>query len=553
MEENISKNFVIGIGGTGMRCLESFTHMCAMGLFDQKEFNVLTLDTDYLNGNKQRTESLIELYNQIKKTDQEASGFANNDTFFSAKINLFKCVADYSGGDGSPGSDFETIAKLENNPDAQILADLFLSKRVQGFDLAHGYRAQTHLGSYLMYHALLEIAARLGKGTNIKEQDKDFGRFLDLLMRAGENARVFVFGSVFGGTGASSIPVIPKALQDAMRRKSENSAIHPDTVYGATLLTEYFEFKPPTEDEKKEKKDGIIADSSFFTLNSQAALSFYENDITVKKSYKKMYHVGWPVDPIDYSKDKNEAKTNTGGDTQKNGCHLVDFLCATAAWDFFNTAKDGFKADEAVVYYKSFKLNNNILDIDHNDILGDGNNAKLFVKKFNSFYRFMHMVLSVGMGASGENNGVKAFQVRLNKNNIKDYDTLSTEFMADLNKFMRMFGYSINPNNNKFNSGWIYQIKNSFEGKFVLENSSFTTEIKELGSKFNFGKLYSDDHEFNWKDGSLIGSNDGADWADEVVKKLLEVKPSTNAQILNNKKEEFIAHIYNALNSIKTN
>ena len=46
----------------------------------------------------------------------------------------------------------------------------------------------------------------------------------------------------------------------------------------------------------------------------------------------------------------------------------------------------------------------------------------------------------------------------------------------------------------------------------------------------------TDDHEFNWKDGSLIGSNDGADWADEVVKKLLEVKPSTNAQILNNKK-----------------
>ena len=32
--------------------------------------------------------------------------------------------------------------------------------------------------------------------------------------------------------------------------------------------------------------------------------------------------------------------------TQKNGCHLVDFLCATAAWDFF-TAKDGFKADKA--------------------------------------------------------------------------------------------------------------------------------------------------------------------------------------------------------------
>ena len=38
------KNFIIGVGGTGMRCLETFTHMCAMGLYDGMEFNVLTLD-----------------------------------------------------------------------------------------------------------------------------------------------------------------------------------------------------------------------------------------------------------------------------------------------------------------------------------------------------------------------------------------------------------------------------------------------------------------------------------------------------------------------------
>jgi len=45
------KCFIIGIGGTGMRCLETFTHMCAMGLYDGMEFNVLTLDTDFTNGN----------------------------------------------------------------------------------------------------------------------------------------------------------------------------------------------------------------------------------------------------------------------------------------------------------------------------------------------------------------------------------------------------------------------------------------------------------------------------------------------------------------------
>ena len=61
------KYFVIGIGGTGMRCLEAFTHMCAMGMFDSKEINVLTLDTDFTNGNKQRTEDLIETYNMHQK------------------------------------------------------------------------------------------------------------------------------------------------------------------------------------------------------------------------------------------------------------------------------------------------------------------------------------------------------------------------------------------------------------------------------------------------------------------------------------------------------
>ena len=76
------KCFIIGIGGTGMRCLETFTHMCAMGLYDGMEFNVLTLDTDFTNGNKNRTENLIKDYNNIKKTSDSKNGAANNDSFF---------------------------------------------------------------------------------------------------------------------------------------------------------------------------------------------------------------------------------------------------------------------------------------------------------------------------------------------------------------------------------------------------------------------------------------------------------------------------------------
>ena len=83
---NDSKYFVIAIGGTGMRCLESFVHLCAVGLFDDKEINVLTLDTDAQNGNKERTESLIHLYSSIKrKKGSNEEGNPNHNTFFSAK------------------------------------------------------------------------------------------------------------------------------------------------------------------------------------------------------------------------------------------------------------------------------------------------------------------------------------------------------------------------------------------------------------------------------------------------------------------------------------
>ena len=53
------KCFVIAVGGTGMRCLESFTHMCAMGMFDSKEIDILTLDTDQLNGKKEKVDLKI--------------------------------------------------------------------------------------------------------------------------------------------------------------------------------------------------------------------------------------------------------------------------------------------------------------------------------------------------------------------------------------------------------------------------------------------------------------------------------------------------------------
>ena len=58
--------FVLGIGGTGMRCIESLIHLCAMGMFDDTDIHLLALDTDKDNGNFARLKEVKEAYVKAK-------------------------------------------------------------------------------------------------------------------------------------------------------------------------------------------------------------------------------------------------------------------------------------------------------------------------------------------------------------------------------------------------------------------------------------------------------------------------------------------------------
>ena len=537
------KYFLIGIGGTGMRCLEAVTHMCAMGMFDSKEINILTLDTDFTNGNKQRTETLIDTYNNIKGTEESSNGKANNNSFFSAKLNMFKFVTDYNSANKKRFTDITNIkSETDEFSDNKLLADLFLGEDVQDFDLSHGYRAQTHMGSYLMYHAFLEVAKKLKKGDNIDESEKEFERFLNLLYDAGADAKIFVLGSIFGGTGASSIPVIPQALNDALKIYGDGKMeLDPGAKFGATLLTEYFKFKKPADSQKGNRDNAVIADSSFFTLNSQAALQFYQDDPTVQKTYKKMYHIGWPIDSEDFSKGKKDNETITGGEAQKNACHITELLCGCAAWDFFNS-DSGLDVKEASYLYKSVNYKDGSLDFTFDDFIGDADNGKLFARKFGGFIALMHLVLSKNKGATGE-DGVKGLLNRMTEA-TQAYTSLDSQFTEKLTKYFHSFGYNID--NEKFLAGWLYQVKSTFEGKFVMDDSAFTRNLKEL-RKIEPGNLFTE-QEYQW-DKTLMG-----DTFSPFIKLLkdedTEPQPDQNVSATN---EKFIAHLYNAINKSPKN
>ncbi len=538
----MDKLFVIAIGGTGMRCLESFTHLCAIGLFDNKEIEVLTLDTDQNNGNKGRVEELIAIYNRVKTSGTTVGGTPNTNTFFSAKLNLHRFWTNYAG----PGREnYKNITKLHTgSPDQQkankLISDLFLTEdSVQEFALEHGYRAQTHLGSLLMYHGMIEAARNIMKGSAVQWQERELDTFMGKLSAAGADARVFIFGSIFGGTGASSIPIMPKAFQDFVKiRSGGNSSIDFSRAkFGSTLLTEYFTFSKPSDQQKARKSDRIIADSSFFPLNSQAALQFYQSDPTVQKCYKLLYHIGWPIESKKIDTNNTSNQTVTGGTEQKNACHITELLCACAAYDFF-TRQDGFSSTKAEYLYKAVEFQNNAFNFSFNDFVGNQHKSgELFINKLGGFFSLSHISLTKNGGAFGE-AGIKGFIKQCENQKLMQYSTITDEECKDINEYFKLFAYHFK--GTQFHPGWLYQIRASIApGAFLFNSKAFPETLSEL-KNLDVGSIFLDE-KHHWSKGGFFGDRYGT-----FVEKLLNTGPKEEQKV-NTTKEKFLAHLFNAI------
>ena len=335
----VKKIFLIGIGGTGMRCLESFVHTCAIGMYDNTEVELLALDTDKDNGNFVRLRSLIENYNKIN------GGNTKQNTFFSAKIKYYEFSPGYT--DKHNFATLSNYANLETQrnrkPDSSEenkidrsadLVDMFLTPDVRNMSLKEGYRAQTQMGSLLMYFAIEKAAyeAKEGKISDGKNQLRDFLSSLN----AGQKQPVFVFGSVFGGTGASSIPVIPLAFDRANKILGNNNNVIEDNYFGSIVLTNYFKF------DVKENLKEVVAKSENFAINSQSALMFYKEDATIQNTYKRLYLLGrGSAETRDVLDTVNGGSEGTvGGEAQKNPADYIELLAAFAAYNFFKEASN---------------------------------------------------------------------------------------------------------------------------------------------------------------------------------------------------------------------
>lgn len=527
--------FVLGIGGTGMRCIESLVHLCAMGMFDNTEIHMLALDTDKNNGNFARLKEVKEAYNNAKGQDN-ANRVALEETFFSANIKYYEFSPNYE-----TKSTFKAVFNYGdtqyNDREKANLADLVLSDNVEDFNLRHGYRAQTHLGSMMMYHSIIE-AAKSPLSNELKS-------FISELIKASQNGqpKVFILGSVFGGTGASSIPIIPQAISKAAAILSNGSAnVMQSAFFGSTLLTAYFTFKTPSADEISTQR--IIATSDKFALNSQVAMMFYGDDTTVKSTYQKFYMIGtsgmeW--NPMQQTQDKIK-KTITGGAEQKNDSHYIELLAACAALDFLNSDEKQLQENKEQhnTDYQFRSINENG-KFDFQDFVGS-NREKEFAKKFG-------MLIAFALFCNGSDDFVESVRCGGQKE-IQEFRDINVNQVTNLKKYFDLFFVKKNADDS-LTEGWLKQLHRSAGGqdKFLFNANLFSSDTFKRLMKLDWNKcIYRTEglgKDNNYKTG-FFGSK-----FNSFKMKLIEVRDSQNDwKNITNHGEQLYKLIYDTLTKL---
>ena len=301
-------SYVIGIGGTGARCIEAFTHLCAAGMMPNSDsVYCLFVDADVANGNVERAQTT-----QTSYTNCQNLQLGRTDLFktkiIRAEPDLWSPVPQGNGGQIMNLSTLFEHDQMNASKDYSIAADLFAAlftplERMTPLD--KGFRGHPSIGAAVMAKTI-ELDS--------SEPWKTFKTLIEMDLNNNQGTpKVFIFGSIFGGTGAAGFPTIASLVNQLIQgRKGE---------IGGALLLPYFSFIDPAAREIEMK-----AHAEDFLMNTQAALRYYESLKT--DVFKAIYLLGddtlTPVETF-----------SIGAREQRNDSHFIELFAALAACDFF--------------------------------------------------------------------------------------------------------------------------------------------------------------------------------------------------------------------------
>lgn len=218
--------YIIAIGGTGEKCLESFLHVSAIGGFgDTNEtFHALIVEGDRANGNKNRLQAQIANYTVCQKvfyphgTDKQESINKKEERELNRQNErgLFKdtFVVNREGGKDAfyvwePDHNKGSLHKMAENCSAETrgLMDVLFSPEEAETNLAVGFKGHPNIGSLAMDY-LMDMADEKSVWYNF------LGRGNQEMVSGAERMDIIIVGSVFGGTGAAGLYAIANKIRN---------------------------------------------------------------------------------------------------------------------------------------------------------------------------------------------------------------------------------------------------------------------------------------------------------------------------------------------------
>ena len=400
-------HYFISIGGSGSKTLEALTHLCISGnMPDNSKLNVLAIDPDVGNGNLERSSAALNNYDIF-----QSLAVGNDTPLFKTKVSLIKPFPWNPTEHDKTLDDLMGYQTYSGTPLGSLYEVLYTRKE-RGTSLNEGFRGHPSIG-----------AAVLAKKYSVRTGDSSqWNDFIDKVRQdigSGGNIKIFLAGSVFGGTGAAGIPTIARLLRDSLSEYGSRILI------GGALILPYFNFTAP-EDETK-----LFAKSENFLTNTKAALKYYSQKDNV---FNFMYFIGDSlVTPV--------KQFSAGASTQKNDAHIVDFYSALAAIDFFRQQADGQHEFKYICHNETNRFTwNDFPQLWEHTVSGDSEFklSERFVKFARFIFAYVHLIKPVLKDlAAGK---LRAYQypwfvdffkgVDINSANVKNFEDYTESFVT---------------------------------------------------------------------------------------------------------------------------
>ena len=277
---------ILGVGGTGAKIVESFIHLCAAGLGPPRA-GVAFIDQDKSNGNTLRARAALTKYVGAHKVLKDAAGISTQQecALLGTTLDPYPDQNNVEDCHWVPQSQSDVdlaglinYSLMRDESSKGFARSLFLYEDELRMHLNEGYRGRPHVGS-------AALLMQLG-------EDEFWQSLEDLVKSSGEEVRVFLCGSAFGGTGAAILPTLARRLRQVAIEASRPLRT------GGILMLPYFTFAPPDD------REANVAAGHELVLQSQAALQHYHAEMQISGqpySFDDVYFVGWnPAIPLTY-------------------------------------------------------------------------------------------------------------------------------------------------------------------------------------------------------------------------------------------------------------